>query len=286
MDSIRNGEQLLYFQQGNMHSVGFALSFAERPTRPFACRITGGCGEMTAADAVGMRNVERALCGFTKGKRARRHFAGFGIFGGTRMLSVHDTSVIVPGITEIFPNVLKHCPGTEILGIVAGFQHMIRDSQTAGLADKLILTRTPNHVTVVHPDPRSVLFLQADPNNEEVWDDEYKETFACFRQLHTKGWQTLNLVYNGGSVTEREIKLWAEWGNIEPGKWNMLLINDSGRKCTQYAQDKGWLREHPCVRVAENDVNAINDQLWELGALVEEAQVVGPRNVVPFKRRA
>lgn len=281
MDSMSHGEQILYFQQGNLRSIDFALSFAERPFRNFAARITGGCGEMTAADAIGMRNLERALRGHTRKRgSARRHFAGFGIFGGTRMVSVHDTSVIVPGITEIFPNVAKDCPGMEMLGIVAGFRQFIRRKDDPNLVDKLILKTEKGFHTIVHPDADRALLLQPDPSNEEIWDDEWKETWNCFRSLHEKGWQTLNIVYNGGTVTEREIKKWAEWGRREPGFWNMLLIKDSGRKATEYSTNADFLKRSPGIHVCENDVDAINEALWQLGALVEEED----RKVIPIRR--
>ncbi|HEY9776373.1 MAG TPA: hypothetical protein V6C81_21610 [Planktothrix sp.] len=276
-------EQLLFFQDGGRRSVDFALTFADaEPLVPkIACRLTGGCGNMTTADAIGMRNLEQALCGFTKGGGPRRHFAGFGIFGGTRMISPIDPTIVIPGITEIFPNVVKHCPGADTLGIVAGFRRFSR-SQEPGLTDKLILSRENNLLTIVHPDPRAVLLLQPTPDNDSVWDDEYKETQKCFTALHDLDWKTLNIVYNGGSVTEREIKLWAYLGRRQPGLWNMLLIKDSGRKASEYASNAEFLAQHPNIHVAENDVNAINDKLWQLGVLVEKAQ----SKVIPFRKRA
>lgn len=277
--------QILYFQQGDTRSFDFTLSFAERPFRDFACRLTGGCGEMTAADAIGMRNLEKALAGLVgrsggKGSPHRR-FAGFAIFGGTRMLSVHDTSVIVPGITEVFPNIAQYCPGMEMLGIVAGFRYMRRVTDDPNLVDKLILKTEKGFHTIVHPNAARALLLQPDPDNEEVWDDEWKETWRCFRSLHDCGWQTLNIVYNGGPVTEREIKKWAEWGRREPGLWNMLIIKDSGRKATQYASDLEFLSNSPSIHVCENSTEAIHEKLWQLGALVEAEE----RKVIPFRRR-
>jgi len=276
----KNFEQTLYFQEGNRRSVDFALNFAAatKPTRPFACRFTGGCANMTTADAIGLRRLEQALCGGKTGKR----FAGFAIFGGTRMLSALDPTEVLPGITEVCPNIANDCPNMEMLGLIAGFRRQIRSSDPM-LSGHIIIDKNPNFLTVVHPAPRSVLQLQPLPDNNEVWDDEYKETAMCFQTLHEYDWQTLNIVYNGGNVTEREINLWARLGDMHPGCWNMLIIKDSGRKASEYALRQDFLDAHPNIHVASNDVGHLVEKLEELGALCEAAELT---NVLPFRRAA
>jgi hypothetical protein len=273
-------EQTLFVQEGGRRSVDFALNFAQakNPTRPFACRLTGGCANMSAADAVGLRRLERALCG---GKTDKR-FAGFALFGGTRMLSTIDPTEVLPGITEVFPNIAEQCPNMEMLGLIAGFRRQIRSSDPK-LAGQIIIDKSKNFLTVVHPRPRSILQLQPLPDNEEVWDDEYKETARCFQALHEYGWQTLNIVFNGGTVTEREIKLWANLGLQNPGLWNMLLIKDSGRIAEQFAEDADFLACHQNIVVAENDIDDMVAKLSDLGALVD-GQVFS--KILPFRRTA
>lgn len=283
MEIMQHGEQFLYFQQGGHHSLDWALSFADQSVPKFCMRMTGGCANMTAADSIGMRNLTRALCGETSNKGGpTRQFAGFALQGGTQMVSVHDTSEVVPGITEILPVVARKCPNVRLLGLVAGFRCFKRNIKDPNLIDKLIIETSNGVHTIIHPDMASVLLLQPNPDNKEHWDDEYKETHRTFTALHDQGYSTLNVAYNGGSVTERELKLWAYWGNRQPGLWNMLIIRDSGRICSKYAEDEGFLREHPSIHVADNNVDAIAEKLWELKATAEVRQ----DNVLTFRRRA
>ncbi len=124
--SILDGTQSLYFQSGKERSPDFALSFSERAARPYVIRLTGGCALMTSADAVGMKNLTDALRGKVDGRLRHPRFAGFALFGGTRMRSIHDPKVIVPGITEIFPAMAKDSPGLVMLGMIPNFQSVTR----------------------------------------------------------------------------------------------------------------------------------------------------------------
>lgn len=271
--------QSLYFQTGKERSVDFALMFSERSARPFVARLTGGCADMTAADAIGMRNLTDALSGRGTNEERLPRFAGYALFGGTRMLSLHDPSIVVPGITEIFPDVAKHdCPGVVMYGIVPGFRKMER-SEDPKLEKYNILDidMKKKVITIVHPEMKAVLFVQPQPDNEEIWDDEYKECWKYIRTLHERRWGSLLIVYNGGPVTRRELELWAHWGLKEPGLWNVLLIKDSGRAADAFANDREWLDRHPHVHVAENSVEAINAKLYELGAVIDSDNVITMR---------
>jgi|AGTN01.1.fsa_nt_gi hypothetical protein len=282
---VMNSVQSLHFQRGKQSSVDFALSFSEQAARPYVVRLTGGCADMTAADAIGMRNLADAFRGY-KGRKRLPRFEGFAIFGGTQMVSIHDPNEVVPGITEIFPSVAADLPNMVMLGVVPGFRQLLT-SKEPGLVGKNILAfeTKKNCITTIHPDLRSVLLVEPEPNNEDIWDDEWKECARYIRTLHERNWQSLLVVYNGGGATERELKFWAEAGNQEPGRWNVLLIKESGRKCSQYASDEAWLAEHPGVYVAENDVEDINDKLNKLGALVPVAEEDGDTGkVIPIRR--
>jgi len=276
--------QSLHFQRGKQQNLDFALSFSEQAARPFVLRLTGGCADMTAADAIGMRNLADAFRGY-KGRKRLPRFEGFTLFGGTQMVSSHDPKQVVPGITEIFPSVAADLPAMVMLGIVPGFRQLLQSKEPA-LVGKNILSFEPSKgvITTVHPDLRSVLLVEPEPNNEDIWDDEWKECARYIRTLHERNWQSLLVVYNGGGATERELKFWAEAGNREPGRWNVLLIRESGRKCSQYASDEAWLAEHPSVYCADNDVEDINDKLFKLGALVPVAEENGMGKVIPMRR--
>lgn len=290
-NKILDGTQSLYFQSGKERSTDFALSFSERAARPYVIRLTGGCALMTTADSIGMKNLTDALRGKINGRKRNPRFAGFAIFGGTRMLSIHDPKIVVPGITEIFPEMAKDSPGMVMLGMVPNFQSISR-SKKRGLADKLILSveEKKGVVTVVHPELRSVLLLQPTPDRLEPWDDEYKECFRLVKSLHDRQWKSLLVVYNGGNVTRREVELWQHWGQREPGRWNVLFIKESGRVADEFVDklesDADFRSQNPDFHYAENTAASINAKLDELGAMVEpvmEEPLKKPTNVVPLR---
>ena len=285
INEVQKNVQSLHFQRGRQSSVDFALSFSDQAARPFVLRLTGGCADMTTADAIGMRNLSDALRGY-KGRKQLPQFEGFALFGGTQMISIHDPKQVVPGITEIFPSVAQDLPGLVMLGIVPGFRQLLTSTEP-GLVGKNILEFLPKKgvITTVHPDLRSVLLVEPEPNNENIWDDEWKECVRYIRTLHERNWQSLLVVYNGGPTSERELLYWANVGKKD-GRWNVLLINDSGRAADRYANDETFLKEHPNVFVAENDVEDINDKLYKLEALVPCAAENGDNGKVVQLRKA
>ncbi len=110
------------------------------------------------------------------------------------------------------------------------------------------------------------------------------------KSLHERDWKSLLVVYNGGTVTKREIELWQAWAQREPGQWNILLIKDSGRVATEYCElletNEEFRTANPCFHVAENDPASINSKLDELGAMVEpimEEPLNKPNNVVKLR---
>ncbi|MBC7999696.1 MAG: hypothetical protein IAF58_17215 [Leptolyngbya sp.] len=246
---------------------------------------------MTTADSIGMKNLSDALRGKINGRKRAPRFAGFAVFGGTRMLSVHDPKIVVPGITEIFPEMAKDSPGMVMLGMVPNFQSISR-SKKRGLADKLILSveEKKGVVTVIHPELRSVLLLQPTPDRIEPWDDEYKECFRLVKSLHDRQWKSLLVVYNGGNVTRREVELWQYWGQREPGRWNVLFIKESGRVADEFVDklesDEGFRSENPDFHYADNTAESINAKLDELGAMVApvmEEPLKKTTNVIPLR---
>ena len=67
--------------------------------------------------------------------------------------------------------------------------------------------------------------------------------------------------YKGGSVTEKEIVKTAQLG------WPILLINGSGRKTEEYANNTEFLHKFPNVHVAENTAKSLKEKLFVLEAL-------------------
>jgi hypothetical protein len=255
----------LFIQTGEDKSQLFGMNFARNIQRHFVMRLTGGCGLMTPEDAVGLANLQEALSG---GKPAENgdvqhpRFAGFCLFGGTRMIRKDDPSVIVPGITEVPPAISAQCPDAAMLGVIAKVGHMLYTPHGVVVHGE----GSSDYATIVHPTQTSTVVLQPSADSLASWDDEAKECINICDALRNLQWQSLLTVYNGGGVTEREILRWAKLGKIDPF-WRVLLIKGSGRKADEYANDQEFLDEHPTVHVCNNTVEDMRSKLLELGAI-------------------
>jgi hypothetical protein len=254
----------LYIQTGADKSQLFGINFARNVKNRFALRITGGCGLMSPQDAIGMSNMREALSGLSERNDGIKHpqFSGFCLFGGTRMLNRYDPSVIVPGVTEIPPYLSEVCPDVITLGILAKVGHLRYTPNGTVISDE----PDSEYVTIIHPTQSSVVLLQPSSDICASWDDEFKESIRICDALRPLNWKGLLFVYNGGGVTEREIKSWAKLGQTDPF-WQVLLVRGSGRKADEYANDKEFLEENPTVHVCENTVEDMRCKLSELGAI-------------------
>jgi len=252
----------LFIQTGKEQSSLFAMNFA-RDVRHYVLRITGGCGLMEAHDAVGLKNLEDALSGYCEDGRILPRFTGFGLFGGTRMLNSFNPTIIVPGITEVFPSIANRCPEAVFLGVIAKIG-TLRYTPYG-----VVLSEDPGKgwFTVIHPGQHSTVLLQPTADAKASYEDEFKECARICGELRRLDWQNLLLVYNGGGVTEMELKTWAALGQQDPNGWKVLIVNGSGRVADQYAADREFLKEHPTVHVVENDVEQIREKLRDLGAI-------------------
>jgi hypothetical protein len=259
----------LYIQTGEDKSQMFGMNFARNIQKRFVMRLTGGCGLMNQSDAEGLANLQIALSGQDSigadgvgSKDQHPRFGGFCLFGGTRMVAKADPSVIVPGVTEIPPAISSHCPDAAMLGVIAKVGHLRYTPQGIVVANK----DSDPYATIVHPTQTSVVLLQPSADSFASWDDEAKECINICDALRDLQWQGLLTVYNGGGVTEREILRWAKLGQRDPF-WRVLLINGSGRKADEYANDREFLSEHPTVHVCENTVEDMRRKFLELGAI-------------------
>lgn len=214
----------------------------------FVLRLTGGCGHMSAADAAGMgRLLTAALDGFRGGL----------LFGGTRMLD-RASGLTLQGITEIAPAVRDANPGCVAMGVVP------RRGEVSVTARGLVVADDPAdaYFTVVHPDQDVCLLVQDGVDAETPWDAEWQECLRMTRDLRlVAGWSSALLAYNGGAVTEREVRAVAAQG------WPVVLVAGSGRTADMLADDVGFLSDHPCVRVAGPDPASLREALQEVGAV-------------------
>jgi hypothetical protein len=239
----------LYVQNtGEDISAKAALSLTKAKT-PVIVRLTGGCGLMSREHADAMRSFfEEGFSGFS----------GALLFGGTQMRMRHDFSEVVHGITEMAPAIRMQCPLSQVLGVVA----RTSDFQIRDVG--LVVSDEPSsqYVTIVHPNQDVCLVVQKSADQETVWEAEYETCAEIVRYLETyAGWRSLLLVYNGGSITEKELLLWAK------RKWPVLLIRGSGRTADRYAEDVDFLSCHPSVSTVELSGEAMRERLQTLGVI-------------------
>lgn len=264
--SFADAASSLYVRTGKESCEKFLGKFLDIRIRPFALRVTGGCGLMGREHEIGLRNVQLALTGGQSKRQPR--FTGFCLFGGTRMVNRFNPRKIRLGVTEVVPP-LNRLEGAKTLGIIAKVGDMQHSRYGIIVSDDCPRDLPPEeqYVTIVHPTQDATLIVQPTADKKASWDDEAKECIDIMDYLRKGHWQGLMLVYNGGGVVEREINAWAKLGDLDPF-WRVLLINGSGRMADKYANDAAFLAEHPTVHVCENSVESIRAKLLALGALV------------------
>lgn len=256
----------LYIQTGFDKSQLFGLNSA-RDVRHFVLRGTGGCGLMSPEDAIGLKQLEYALSGrTTKGRKSKYlpRFSGLCLFGGTRMVDKENPRVIVPGITEVFPAIEKYCDRTAMLGVIAKVGHLRYTKHG------IVISDDPNSdfCTIVHPHQTSCVLLQPSADMQASWDDEFKECVRMADSLRQISWKGLLVVYNGGGTVDKEVRTWAKLGKTDPF-WQVLIVNGSGRKADEFANDDKFLEEHPTVTVCQNDIDDMREKLYQLDCLVD-----------------
>lgn len=232
------------------------LLLLTKAARRFVIRLTGGCGKMSSEDADGLYDLfKQSLAGYD----------GSLIFGGTQMILRQHPHEVFPGITEI-PHRLKEstCPAMISLGVVPRTTDL-------GLSDfGMIVSDEPEnpYLTIVHPKQDLVLVTQISPDQGEVWDAEVDECQDLMQKLCEWGdFKTALIAYNGGTVTEREIRKTAA------KQWPVIMIRGSGRTCDRLSEDKEFLLAHPSVMVAEKTVASFRECLMKCGALPWERRL-------------
>lgn len=228
-------------------------------TRHFVLRATGGCGNMTPEHYDGIDKLREALAG----SRAAPKFKGFVLFGGTRMILKDDPTTVVPGITEAFPPLRKTNPDARILGV------LVKAGQLRTTRYGIVVSEESDkpYATIVHPTQHSVLLMQPTADRSADWNAEWLRCLEICEAQAANHWDGLLVAYNGGGVTENEVKAWAELGLTKPF-YRVLLVKGSGGTADKYANNEKFLEAHPNVHVCDNDVAAMRVKLLELGALV------------------
>ncbi len=220
-------------------------------------RITGGCADMSASDAAGVLELFRS---------AFQGFEGAMLVGGTRMIRNMDPSDVLFGITEVGPAIRSENPSSFVLGVVPrcedfGFSSetpvlVVRQQESDGASQ---CDQDEQFTTIVHPDQDMVIAAMTALTKDQIWDDEVEFCRYVTNMLVRYGaWHSLLVAYNGGGVTEREVRATAKRG------WPVLIVQGSGRKCDELALDEEFLRQHPNVTVCQRDAESMREALEQL----------------------
>ncbi len=251
----------LYMQNKGESSIRFALRLTSAPSR-VVVRITGGCGNMSAADADGMYDLfAEALKGFDGGI----------LFGGTRMIS-KEGGKILPSVTEIPTRIKIRAPDAVILGVVPRTSEL---KLVPGLGMVVSGESGAAYDSIIHPNQEACLLVQQSVDTGVEWEAEYRVCLDIVKNLRDyANWQSVLISYNGGSVTKKEILETAERG------WPVVLVSGSGRVTGELAEDNDFLNEHPNVLVAEKTSESLRGVLAKLGVWGVSAE--GHRNTFKF----
>lgn len=192
-------------------------AFMHRSPARIGIRIAGGCSGMSEADRVNMLDYFRtALGGFT----------GFLSSGATRSA---DGRRISPMVTDV-PAVVARHRGNRVLTV-----------STAPRTGDMVLTGDSRLVldveNGVNPQPgvhMIVLFQSRFAHTKLGWDGDVGDGseegyFGLFNAYFTNGWPFGLIVWNGGEVTLKEVRIAARLG------WSIFLIEGSGRAANALA---------------------------------------------------
>jgi hypothetical protein len=210
-------------------------------------RLMGGCGGMSPDDVSGMSEC------------ARRSFKGFRggiVIGGSRMYDraalKERRKVIVPGITEMIDDILDVAPNAVVIGVaprqsdlvyIEGFGNVISDGE-----DPFDPTKNTPYITFIHPSLKLCLLLQYSADRPlDSWSHEWKTALRYMEMARTgtqAGFRTAYVVYNGGRETEKELQYLVRFPQDPSNPRTIVLISDSGRVATQYANDPEFRTTH------------------------------------------
>jgi hypothetical protein len=253
----------LFVQNRGESSAKIALTLTSA-RESVVVRITGGCGFMDDDDAHGLIEL------YTQ---AFRSFEGAMLFGGTRMLRRPNFAEILPGITEVAPAIRKQNPNSRVLGVIPRTNDLGLHPSGLLISDE----KENDYLTIVHPEQDSALVVQqsvdlgVDTEKEKpevketgsIWDAEFQECMRITERLRTYAdWKSLTIAYNGGGVTEKEVRATADKG------WPILLIRGSGRKTDELINDVEFRRKYAqFVHVCDADLDSFRGSLEGLGVV-------------------
>ena len=245
----------------SLHPI--VISMCSVPSKAIVS-ITGGCAGANIGPGVSSSVVTLFTEAFTG-------FSGVIVIGGTRMILNKDPEQVLFGITEIGPAIRQNCPDSMVLGVIPRLEGVAHNKQneTLEVSQSTGQIGIPNHTTIVHPNQDMVVGVcQRLLPQQEIWDDEVEFRRFVTQELLTfsRGqWSSVLIAYNGGSVTEREIRATAQRG------WPVILIRGSGRITDMLAADTAFLEAHPTVHVCEHSAASLRALLHQLHIVDDSA---------------
>ena len=259
-------------------------------------RITGGCGDMSEADARGLLTL------FTE---AFEGFDGALLFGGTRMLTRTIPQRVRMGITEVGPAIRRKNPTAVVVGIIAKNGQMVLDEQMiVGDSDR------DDFYTTVHPDQNVVLVVDIEGSHEKniqrrirhaeicaiiasfpelaakynfnpqklsPWDGEFLECSSLTHVLRTfSRWDSILPVYNGGGTTLKEVV-----DHVDRG-WPALVVEGSGRVSDDLYNCVSFRRRYEeFLHFAKPNVSSLRTALER--CLIVEPRIVAEPEILKFR---
>jgi hypothetical protein len=244
----------IWVQTGHEKSAQFVFTLTRR-IRPFMLAMTGGCAYMSDTDGRNLVIIEEAL----------KDYRGFTINAATEMRNLESPEMVVPSINDVFPNIKASCPETVMLGIAVKQSTMKMSPWGIVVSD----STQDKTFTIIPSNTKldAILLCQPGVDTTSPWETEWKERTDLVGTLVNSGWGAALIVYNGGKITEAEVRCWASHGKTNPKSWPVLLIRGSGRVADKFANDEAFLTEHPSVHVAELDAVSIRSKLQAIGAI-------------------
>ena len=236
-------------QSGTEESVEKAFEFAKAGLPPYAVRFTGMSG---------FGDQEYRLMLPTLGEVFKQRRGAY-LFGGTEIRSLVPPHDVIPTVMTVPLWAKESCVDDPTLALFAIVPRIDRLRYTQEFGNIILVEPEHGYFTRMAPHQALAVLLQTDPDNPSDWSAEWRECLGILERLRRRRWNSLLVSFNGGGETANEIKAHAKLG------WPVLLIEDSGRKTQEIAEDSEFRSKFPNVHSAPCDVDSINAKLDELG---------------------
>ncbi len=196
---------------------------------PFAVGLTGGAGFMGREHGDSLKILWDAFHGFEGA-----------VLAGNGTVLRRSTGEVLPSITEGLAAISQVSSRATLVGMAPEHSGEIISDEPE--YDRITL-RNNSAVSTAH--------FQGD------WRAEGTHRIEVLSSLANRGWRTLQISYNGGRLTNLEVRRAAMAGVP------VFLVAGSGRVTDELSSNAVFLRRHPNVRVVE--VTEIQKQLNHAG---------------------